>query len=94
MGLRYVFGIMREPYCRVQIHSNKSGDLSKYLQYFGRASYKKLDRFFHIGFEDQTLFLQVLNEGDIDDDQKLSLNEFDHVITKSPDFLSTFHFGI
>ncbi len=38
--------------------------------------------------------VQVLFEADIDDDRKLSPSEFEHVITKSPDFLSTFHFRI
>ncbi|XP_040566050.1 calcium and integrin-binding family member 2 [Lepeophtheirus salmonis] len=32
----------------------------------------------------------VLIEGDIDDDKKLSPNEFEHVITKSPDFFNIF----
>jgi hypothetical protein len=35
-----------------------------------------------------------LNEADIDGDLRMSANEFEHVITKSPDFLSTFHFRI
>ena len=42
----------------------------------------------------RALYLQVLLEADIDDDQKLSLNEFQAVVTKSPDFMSTFHFSI
>ena len=37
---------------------------------------------------------QVLFEADIDDDKKLSPSEFEHVITKSPDFITTFHFRI
>ncbi len=45
---------------------------------------------FHLGES----LLQVLFEADIDDDRKLSPSEFEHVITKSPDFLSTFHFRI
>ena len=38
--------------------------------------------------------MQVLFEADIDDDRKLSASEFSHVITKSPDFITTFHFRI
>ena len=37
---------------------------------------------------------QVLEEGDIDDDKKLSINEFTHVINKAPDFLTTFNIRI
>ena len=37
---------------------------------------------------------KVLNEADIDGDHRMSANEFEHVITKSPDFLTTFHFRI
>ena len=37
---------------------------------------------------------QVLVEGDIDDDHRLSKNEFQNVITKSPEFMTTFHFSI
>ena len=40
------------------------------------------------------LCMQVLFEADIDDDRKLSASEFSHVITKSPDFITTFHFRI
>ena len=39
-------------------------------------------------------FCQVLEEGDIDDDKKLSSNEFTHVINKAPDFLTTFNIRI
>ena len=40
------------------------------------------------------LRMQVLFEADIDDGRKLSASEFSHVITKSPDFITTFHFRI
>ena len=40
------------------------------------------------------MLTQVLFEADIDDDRKLSASEFSHVITKSPDFITTFHFRI
>lgn len=36
----------------------------------------------------------MLEEGDIDDDKKLSSNEFTHVINKAPDFLTTFNIRI
>ena len=38
--------------------------------------------------------MQVLEEGDIDEDKKLSSNEFTHVINKAPDFLTTFNIRI
>ena len=44
--------------------------------------------------EIESVWEKVLAEGDIDDDKRLSANEFSHVITKSPDFMATFHFGI
>lgn len=37
---------------------------------------------------------KVLEEGDIDDDKKLSCSEFSHVINKAPDFLTTFNIRI
>ena len=37
---------------------------------------------------------KVLEEADIDDDKKLSSNEFSHVINKAPDFLTTFNIRI
>lgn len=40
------------------------------------------------------LCVQVLEEADVDDDGKLSFGEFEHVITRAPDFLSTFHIRI
>ncbi|KAK2146174.1 hypothetical protein LSH36_626g00007 [Paralvinella palmiformis] len=36
----------------------------------------------------------VFEEADLDDDSKLSFSEFEHVISKAPDFLSTFHIRI
>lgn len=37
---------------------------------------------------------KVIEEADVDGDGKLSFMEFDHVITRAPDFLSTFHIRI
>ncbi|ODN03541.1 Calcium and integrin-binding family member 3, partial [Orchesella cincta] len=37
---------------------------------------------------------KVLEEADVDDDGKLSFGEFEHVITRAPDFLTTFHIRI
>jgi hypothetical protein len=39
-------------------------------------------------------YSQVLEEADVDDDGKLSFGEFEHVITRAPDFLSNFHIRI
>jgi len=36
----------------------------------------------------------VIEESDIDGDGKLSFVEFEHVITRAPEFLSTFHIRI
>eukprot|EP00095_Tigriopus_kingsejongensis_P003779 maker-scaffold155_size301336-snap-gene-0.12 protein:Tk03779 transcript:maker-scaffold155_size301336-snap-gene-0.12-mRNA-1 annotation:"predicted protein" len=44
--------------------------------------------------EIESIWEKVLYEADIDDDKKLSSSEFEHVITKSPDFITTFHFRI
>lgn len=37
---------------------------------------------------------KVLEETDLDDDGKLSYIEFEHVISRSPDFMTTFHVRI
>ncbi|KAL5005510.1 hypothetical protein ScPMuIL_018966 [Solemya velum] len=37
---------------------------------------------------------KVLEEADLDDDGMLSFIEFEHVISRSPDFLNTFHIRI
>jgi len=37
---------------------------------------------------------KVLEETDLDDDQMLSFIEFEHVISRAPEFLSTFHIRI
>ncbi|XP_064652048.1 calcium and integrin-binding family member 2-like [Lineus longissimus] len=37
---------------------------------------------------------KVLEEADLDDDGSLSYMEFEHVISRAPDFLSTFHIRI
>ncbi|XP_065166076.1 calcium and integrin-binding family member 2 [Atheta coriaria] len=37
---------------------------------------------------------KVIEEADVDGDGKLSYMEFEHVITRAPDFLSTFHIRI
>ena len=34
-----------------------------------------------------SLFFQIYNEADLDNDQSLSFAEFEHVITKAPDFV-------
>ena len=44
--------------------------------------------------EAEQVWRKVLEETDIDDDKKLSSNEFSHVINKSPDFLTTFNIRI
>ena len=44
--------------------------------------------------ETEQVWKKVLEETDIDDDKKLSNNEFLHVINKSPDFLTTFNIRI
>ena len=44
--------------------------------------------------ETEQVWKKVLEETDIDDDKKLSSNEFSHVINKSPDFLTTFNIRI
>ncbi|XP_007899187.1 calcium and integrin-binding family member 3 [Callorhinchus milii] len=37
---------------------------------------------------------KVLDEADLDNDGKLSLEDFQHMIARAPDFLSTFHIRI
>lgn len=37
---------------------------------------------------------KVIEEADLDDDNMLSYIEFEHVISRSPDFLNTFHIRI
>ncbi|XP_076309314.1 calcium and integrin-binding family member 2-like [Tachypleus tridentatus] len=37
---------------------------------------------------------KVLEESDVDDDGKVSFMEFEHVISRAPDFLGTFHIRI
>ncbi|KAL8565250.1 hypothetical protein ACOMHN_001148 [Nucella lapillus] len=46
--------------------------------------------------EDEVLFVvdKVLEEADLDDDGRLSYIEFEHVISRAPDFLNTFHIRI
>jgi len=44
--------------------------------------------------EIEQIWRKVLEETDIDDDKKLSNNEFTHVINKCPDFLTTFNVRI
>ncbi|CAH0561908.1 unnamed protein product [Brassicogethes aeneus] len=44
--------------------------------------------------EKQQIIEKVIEEADVDGDGKLSYMEFDHVITRAPDFLSTFHIRI
>ncbi|XP_044256672.1 calcium and integrin-binding family member 2 [Tribolium madens] len=42
----------------------------------------------------QQIIEKVIEEADVDGDGKLSFMEFEHVITRAPDFLSTFHIRI
>ncbi|XP_056645797.1 calcium and integrin-binding family member 2 [Diorhabda carinulata] len=42
----------------------------------------------------QQIAEKVIEEADVDGDGKLSYMEFEHVITRAPDFLSTFHIRI
>ncbi|XP_029845112.2 calcium and integrin-binding family member 3 [Ixodes scapularis] len=44
--------------------------------------------------EVQIVVEKVLEEADMDDDGKLSFTEFEHVITRAPDFISAFHVRI
>lgn len=44
--------------------------------------------------ERQQIAEKVIEESDVDGDGKLSFMEFEHVITRSPDFVSTFHIRI
>lgn len=44
--------------------------------------------------EHQQIAEKVIEEADVDGDGKLSLLEFEHVIIRAPDFLSTFHIRI
>lgn len=46
--------------------------------------------------EDEIAFIveKVIEEADLDDDNMLSYIEFEHVISRSPDFLNTFHIRI
>lgn len=41
--------------------------------------------------EHQQIADKVIEEADVDGDGKLSFLEFEHVVTRAPDFLSTFH---
>jgi calcium and integrin-binding protein 2 len=42
----------------------------------------------------QQIAEKVIEEADVDSDNMLSFIEFEHVITRAPDFLSTFHIRI
>lgn len=44
--------------------------------------------------ERQQIIEKVVEESDVDGDGKLSFIEFEHCITRAPDFLSTFHIRI
>ncbi|XP_037561805.1 calcium and integrin-binding family member 3 [Dermacentor silvarum] len=44
--------------------------------------------------EVQIVVEKVLEEADMDDDGKISFTEFEHVITRAPDFISAFHIRI
>lgn len=55
---------------------------------------KSLTRNELIPEEHQQIADKVIEEADVDGDGKLSYLEFEHVITRAPDFLSTFHIRI
>lgn len=55
---------------------------------------KSLTRNELIPEEHQQIADKVIEEADVDGDGKLNLMEFEHVITRAPDFLSTFHIRI
>lgn len=42
----------------------------------------------------QQIVQNVIEEADVDGDGKLSYMEFEHVVLRAPDFLSTFHIRI
>lgn len=44
--------------------------------------------------ETQQIVEKVIEEADVDGDGKLSFMEFEHVITRAPDFLPNFHIRI
>ncbi|XP_045481822.1 calcium and integrin-binding family member 2 [Harmonia axyridis] len=44
--------------------------------------------------ERQQIAEKVMEEADVDGDGKLSFMEFEHVVTRAPEFLSTFHIRI
>jgi hypothetical protein len=44
--------------------------------------------------EIQIIVGKILEEGDIDDDGKLGFVEFQHIIERSPDFMTNFHVRI
>lgn len=44
--------------------------------------------------EHQQIAEKVIEEADVDGDGKLSVLEFEHVVIRAPDFLSTFHIRI
>ncbi|XP_035666275.1 calcium and integrin-binding family member 3-like [Branchiostoma floridae] len=44
--------------------------------------------------EMNTVVEKILEEADLDDDSQLSYMEFEHVISRAPDFLNTFHIRI
>lgn len=37
---------------------------------------------------------RIIEEADLDGDQKISQAEFEHVVSRSPDFIRTFHIRI
>ncbi|KAK7010634.1 calcium and integrin-binding family member 2-like isoform X1 [Biomphalaria glabrata] len=44
--------------------------------------------------EENHILEQVLKEADLDDNNELSYIEFEHVVSRAPDFLTTFHIRI
>ncbi|GFX82359.1 calcium and integrin-binding family member 3 [Trichonephila clavipes] len=80
-------------YCVIEYYENYDGD-----QFIGPKDLEQavtaLTRA-ELNEEEVALVVEkVLDEGDLDDDGKLSFLEFEAVISKAPDFLGTFHIRI
>ena len=41
-----------------------------------------------------TKLFQIIEEADLDSDSQISYAEFEHVVSRSPDFIRTFHIRI
>uniref|UniRef100_H2XNX1 EF-hand domain-containing protein n=2 Tax=Ciona intestinalis TaxID=7719 RepID=H2XNX1_CIOIN len=62
------------------------GDLLRTLERITRRSLKDE--------EAELIITKVLEEAEMDDDMKISFMEFEHVLSRAPDFLSTFHIRV